>query len=67
MPFGPTNSPMYFQKCINEIFKDLDFVTVYIDDISIMSETVQQHKRHLDAVFELLAKHCIKLRIDKCI
>ena len=67
MPFGPMNSPMFFQKCMQEIFAKLPFVVIYIDDISILSDTVEEHKQHLTAVFELLKDHCIKLRMDKCI
>ncbi len=67
MPFGPTNSPMFFQQAMQEIFGKLDYVTVYIDDISILSDTVEEHKRHLTEVFKLLEQHCIKLRLDKCI
>ena len=67
MPFGPTNAPMFFQQSMEIIFGDLDFVTVYLDDISILSNTLQQHKEHLTIVFELLKKHNIKLRIDKCL
>ena len=67
MPFGPTNAPMYFQKAMQEIFGHLDFVTVYLDDISILSETLEQHKQHLKIVFDLLNRYCIKLRLDKCL
>ena len=69
MPFGPTNSPMYFQQCMERIFYEecKEFTTVYIDDISIISNTLAEHKRHLKKVFEVLDKHCIKLRLDKCI
>ena len=67
MPFGPTNAPMYFQQCMREIFGDLDFVTIYLDDISILSDTLEEHKTHLKIIFERLKIYCIKLRLDKCI
>ena len=67
MPFGPTNAPMYFQRCMEAIFRDLDFVTIYLDDISILSDTLEEHKAHLKIVFNLLKKHQIKLRLDKCL
>ena len=66
MPFGPTNAPMYFQRCMDKIFGDLPFVTVYLDDISIMSETLQEHKEHLKIIFGLLMRYNVKLRLDKC-
>ena len=67
MPFGPTNAPMYFQMCMKDIFGDLDYVTIYLDDISILSETVEEHIEHLRVVFDRLKRHGVKLRLDKCL
>ena len=39
LPFGPTNAPPYFQKIMSEIFEDLEYVKVYLDDITIISNT----------------------------
>lgn len=66
MPFGPTNAPGYFQYVMHKIFKHLEFVLVYLDDISILSDSAEQHIKHLRIVFETLAKYNIKLRLDKC-
>ncbi len=46
MFFGLTNLPTTFQWMINDIFKDLiasGAVTVYLDDILIMSKTKEEH------------------------
>ncbi len=46
MFFGLTNSPATFQWMMNNIFKDLivsGAVTVYLDDILIMSKTKEEH------------------------
>ena len=67
LPFGPTNAPMFFQQCMQKIFGHLDFVAIYLDDISILSDSIEEHKEHLRIVFELLQQHCIKLRLDKCL
>ncbi len=67
MPFGPKNAPMYFQSTMQKIFDGLDYVLVYIDDISIVSETLAEHKQHLKEVFDRIQAHNIKLRLDKCI
>ena len=67
MPFGPTNAPMYFQQSMQKIFGDLPYITIYLDDISILSETIEQHKKHLKEVFRRLKQHGIKLRLDKCL
>ena len=66
MPFGPTNAPAHFQMVMNEIFGQLPFVNVYLDDIAVLSETAEQHRVHLQKVFDLMSKYKIKMRADKC-
>ncbi len=46
MFFGLTNSPATFQAMMNEIFRELiteGFVVVYLDDILIFTETMEEH------------------------
>ena len=66
MPFGPTNAPPYFQHTMDRVFADMDYVMVYMDDITIVSQTAEQHKIHLKNVFKRLQKYKIKIRPDKC-
>ena len=56
MPFGLCNAPGTFQRVMNNVFfKLLDScVVVYLDDILIFSNSIEQHKVHLKQVFELL-------------
>ena len=47
MFFGLTNSPATFQTMMNDIFWELvaeGMVVVYIDDILIFTETLEQHR-----------------------
>ncbi len=67
MPMGLKNAPAAFQRITTKIFEDMDFVVVYIDDIAILSDNLQQHLQYIRAVFERIKKHNIKLRIDKCL
>lgn len=39
MPFGLSNAPREFQRIMTDIFFDLKFVKVFVDDILIFSRT----------------------------
>ena len=50
MPFGFKNAPSEFQNIMNEIFNPFStHAIVYIDDVLIFSEPLEQHKKHLRA------------------
>ncbi|SJL14236.1 related to TY3B TY3B protein [Armillaria ostoyae] len=69
MFFGLTNSPATFQWMMNDIFKDLiatGKVTVYLDDILIFSKTLEEHWKITCHVLELLRKHKLFLKAEKC-
>jgi len=69
MYFGLTNSPATFQTMMNEIFHDLilqGVVIVYLDDILIFTDTLEEHRRICRIVMERLREHKLYLRHDKC-
>ena len=45
MPFGLKNASQTFQRFMNGIFSDLNFVFIYIDDILIASSSAEEHKQ----------------------
>lgn len=48
MPFGLKNAPMEFQNIMNDIFHSLhQYCIIYIDDVLIFSESIDQHFKHL--------------------
>lgn len=69
MPFGLTNAPATFQRLMSKILKDFinEFCIVYIDDIIVYSDTINEHILHLRKVFESLTNSGLKLGYDKCI
>ena len=66
MPFGLTGAPSSFQRLMNRIFRNLPFVTTYIDDILVHSADIEQHKDHLRQVFQKLQESGLTLRGQKC-
>lgn len=66
--FGFTNAPATFQHLMNSVLLPyLDkFVVVYIDDILIYSETVEEHAEHLRQVLAKLREHKLYIKRSKC-
>ena len=52
MPFGLTNAPAAFQRLMNNVLSDLlDIgILVYLDDILIYSDTLEDHRCHVREV-----------------
>jgi len=67
MPFGLNNAPAIFQELMNIILQGCeDFAIAYLDDILIFSKDPQEHMRHIQAVFERIRQHGLKLKLKKC-
>lgn len=68
MPFGLTNGPASYQHFMNDVLFDyLDkFVSAYLDDILIYSETLEEHKQQVKQVLERLRKAGLQVDIEKC-
>ena len=47
MPFGLRNAAQTFQRLMDNIMQDLDFIFIYLDDILIASKNEKQHRRHI--------------------
>jgi len=69
MFFGLCNSPVTFQTMMDDIFNGLimeGVVVVYLDDILIFTETLEEHRKVTQRVMELLQKHNLFLKPKKC-
>jgi len=67
--FRMTNSPATFQTMINDIFRTLiaeGIMAVYLDNILIFTEMEEEHEQAVWRVLEVLAKHKLFLRPEKC-
>lgn len=66
MTFGLCNAAQTFQRHMHAVLRGFDFAFVYIDDICIASDDVDQHKSHLEQVFERLRRFHLTINPSKC-
>ena len=67
LPFGLNTSVASFIKCLDNILqpKDLDFLTVYVDDNLIASRTFTEHLEHIEYVLDKLQRGGLTVNWDK--
>ncbi len=68
MPFGLNNALATFQRLMNKVLRQYigKFVQVYLDDVIIYSNNLDEYKRHIKAVLEKIQKANLKLKPSKC-
>ena len=69
MFFGLTNSPATFQTFINHILHNevvARHITIYLDDILLCTDNLEEHKPITKRVLEILRKNKSYLRPEKC-
>src|SRR6202041_546114 len=68
MPFGLTNTPAAFQHFMNDIFADMVNVCViiYLDNILVYSDNINQHRTHVCEVLRQLRKNGLYAGTHKC-
>ena len=68
MPFGLTNAPASFQAYANDCLREfLDvFCVVYLDDVLIFSDTLEEHVGHVKQVLSRLRKYGLTCKLKKC-
>ncbi|GKV15421.1 hypothetical protein SLEP1_g26217 [Rubroshorea leprosula] len=68
MPFGLKNAGATYQRAMNAIFHDMigRFMEIYIDDVIVKSNEVEEHLVHLKLAFERMMKHGLKMNPLKC-
>ena len=47
MPFGVMNAPVVFQQLMQIVLSGLQFISVYLDDVNLYSETLSEHVSNL--------------------
>ena len=66
MPFGFQNAAQTFQRFIDDVCRDLNFVFIYLDDILITSSSLEEHLQHLHMLFQRLYDHGHVINPAKC-
>ena len=65
--FGLTNAPVAFQSRINEILRPFldQFCTVFIDDILIYNDTLEEYYVYVERILTALNKAGLQLNVNK--
>ena len=67
MPFGLRNAAQSFQRFIDQVIRGLPCVYAYIDDLLVVSESEEEHERHLRLLFERLREFGVVVNPNKCV
>jgi hypothetical protein len=67
MPMGLRNSPPIHQQRVANALRELigKICHIYLDDIVIWSETIEEHEKHVRMVLDCLRKHGLRLNGKK--
>jgi hypothetical protein len=68
MQQGDCNAPATFQCLMTLIFRDIigRFMHVYLNNIFIYSNTIEEHEQHLKVIFDRLRVNTLYLKWSKC-
>ncbi len=65
IPFGLKTAPRYFQSVMSRILSDLPYVRVFLDDILVFSNSVEEHLIYLKEVLSRLKSNCVSINFEK--
>lgn len=66
MPFGLKTAPATFQRTMDNVLRHLQGQCLtYLDDIIVYSETLEEHYKRLNNVFNTLKEFQLKVQLDK--
>lgn len=64
--YGIASGPAKWQREIENLLRDIDGVTVFLDDIKITAPNDEIHLQRLELVLQRLEKHNMRVNFDKC-
>ena len=64
MPFGLCNAPATFQQLMQNCLGELNLIycLIYLDDLIVFLQTVEEHLHHLCVMFDWLREYNLKLK-----
>ena len=66
MHFGLKNTAQTFQRLMNQIFRGLTYIFLYLDDVLGASMDRETQLEHLQVVLNLLVQNHLVLNLEKC-
>ncbi|KAI9560471.1 hypothetical protein GHT06_014495 [Daphnia sinensis] len=68
LPFGLCNAPATFQRLMNLVLDEVlhKYALVYLDDVIIFSNSLEDHLTQLNHVIQLLGQAGLKIKPEKC-
>jgi len=67
LPFGTKDSMQGFLAAARKTLEGTEeFVAAYVDDILVFSKTKEEHRKHLEVVFEKINSAGMTLKLKKC-
>ena len=66
MPFGLKNAAQTFQGFMDQVLQGLSFIFDYLDDILVASKTLEEHRQHLNLLFDRLEDNGLVIKLEKC-
>ena len=65
-PFGLKPLSSVFQRTMKTLFEDLGYVEIFVDNIIVFSQSVEEHSLHLQEVIHRLNQANLRLNTRKC-
>nr|CAI5829091.1 unnamed protein product [Callosobruchus analis] len=68
LPFGLSTSMASLIRCLNQLLGSTcnSFTVIYVDDLLVFSDSIDEHLNHLKTLFEKFLAEGITLKLRKC-